>query len=199
MEKTLNKVSKFVPQQKRPRYDRDKSDLRSFLARGASAQRGGSKNTRQTNPPHSSYTKFKGTRYFKPSNPRNDHSRRAEVEVSQEQVEACSGSLGVNLCFIPHFSTLPLAGRVRVCVVNWLSISNDPWILEGLPSGTYLHSLSAKSTESQAAVRCRTESGERGGGETDHKTGDQSGPRDPAPVCEQMVPTSETNTAHNAQ
>ena len=80
VEKTLEKVStqtKFGPQQKRPRYDRDKSDLRSFLARGAWAQCGGPKNMRQTNP-HSSYTKFKSNRYFKPNPSRSDHIRTVE-------------------------------------------------------------------------------------------------------------------------
>ena len=40
VEKSLDKVSnptKFGPQQKRSRYDKDKSDLGSFLAKGASA------------------------------------------------------------------------------------------------------------------------------------------------------------------
>ena len=77
VEKTLDKVSnptKFGPQQKRPRYDKDKSDLRSFLAKGASAG-GGSKNMRQTNP-HTSYTKFRsGHRYFKPNQPRTVHAQ----------------------------------------------------------------------------------------------------------------------------
>ena len=50
VEKTLDKVAtKLGPQQKCPRYDTDKSDLRSFLAKGTSAG-GGSKNTRQINP-----------------------------------------------------------------------------------------------------------------------------------------------------
>ena len=48
--KTMEKVS--TPQRggytsKRPRYDNDKSDLRSFLARGASARYGGKRNQRQ--------------------------------------------------------------------------------------------------------------------------------------------------------
>ena len=82
VEKTLDKVSnqgKAGPFQKRPRYDQDKSDLRSFLAKGASAQRGGSKTGRQFNP-RSSYTKFRSNKYFKPTTPKNDTGRSVEFK-----------------------------------------------------------------------------------------------------------------------
>ena len=47
VEKTLSKVFKGTPQpSKRGRYESDKSDLRSFLARGASVQYGNAKNRR---------------------------------------------------------------------------------------------------------------------------------------------------------
>ena len=71
VEKTLDKVSNqgtAGPSQKRPKYDRDKSDLRSFLSRGASAQRGGSKTGRQNNP-RSSYTKFRSNKYLNQTPP----------------------------------------------------------------------------------------------------------------------------------
>ena len=82
VEKALDKVSgqpKPGPQPKRPRYDRDKSDLRSFLAKGASAQCGGSKTGCQNNP-HSSYTRFKSRKYFRSSLPRMDASRTVEAK-----------------------------------------------------------------------------------------------------------------------
>ena len=48
VEKTLAKVTKPPPQLgKRGRYEHDKSDLRSFLSKGASVQYGNTKNRRQ--------------------------------------------------------------------------------------------------------------------------------------------------------
>ena len=84
VEKALDKVTtKLGPQPKCPRYDRDKSDLRSFLARGASAG-GGSKNMRQTNP-QTSYTKFKsGNRYFRPNLSKNAYSRTVKEKDKQK-------------------------------------------------------------------------------------------------------------------
>ena len=81
VEKTLDKVAnqgKAGPQ-KRPRYDRDKSDLRSFLAKGASAQCGGSKTGRQNNL-HSSYTKFRSNKYFKPNPSKSNNGRSVEFK-----------------------------------------------------------------------------------------------------------------------
>ena len=81
VEKTLDKVSnqgKAGPSQKRPRYDKDKSDLRSFLAKGASAG-GGSKMSRQNNP-RSSYTRFKSNRYFRPNVSKAETTRSVEFK-----------------------------------------------------------------------------------------------------------------------
>ena len=64
-EKTLNKVSgqsnRSGPPQKRARYENDKSDLRSFLARGASAMYGGRRP--QCRQPYSSFTRFRNSKY----------------------------------------------------------------------------------------------------------------------------------------
>jgi len=64
-EKTLNKVSgqsnKSGPPHKRARYENDKSDLRSFLARGASATYGGRRPQRRQ--PYSSFTRFQNSKY----------------------------------------------------------------------------------------------------------------------------------------
>lgn len=81
VEKTLEKVSNEGkpgprPPQKRPRYDRDTSDLRSFLAKGASARCGGSKTGCQYNP-HSSYTKFRNKYFTSPS--KNSTVRSVEL------------------------------------------------------------------------------------------------------------------------
>ena len=85
VEKTLDKVSnqgKAGPSQKRPRYDKDKSDLRRFLAKGASAC-GGSKMGRQYNP-RSSYTRFKNNRYFRPNQPKSETARSVEFKEKQK-------------------------------------------------------------------------------------------------------------------
>lgn len=84
-ERTLDKVShqgKQSFQQKRPRYtyDKDRTDLRSFLSKGASVQWGNSKTGRHV-PPHSSYTRFKNNRYFhKPHFPRDETNRKVEAK-----------------------------------------------------------------------------------------------------------------------
>ena len=78
VENTLDKVSNqgmAGPYQKRARYDKDKSDLRSFLSRGASSQRGSSKTGRQNNL-RGSYTKFRSNKYFK-SNPSKNNTGRS--------------------------------------------------------------------------------------------------------------------------
>ena len=70
-EKTLNKVSVQGkgggPPPKKGRYDNDKSDLRSFLAKGASARYGGRRNQRQQ--PYSSYTRFQSPKYQQTTKP----------------------------------------------------------------------------------------------------------------------------------
>ena len=35
---------------------------------------------------------------------------------------------GTTLVSIPHLETLPEAGRLRLCLVNWKRITSDPWI-----------------------------------------------------------------------
>lgn len=49
--------------------------------------------------------------------------------MNQQAVTACSRSLGITLLYITGLETLPPAGRVRSCIVNWKQISDDPWIL----------------------------------------------------------------------
>ena len=103
--------------------------IRVFLAKCASARCGGSKMGRQVNL-HSTYTKFKSNRYFKPNTPRKPGRRhQGEVKVTQDRVSACSSSLGIELSFLSHLNTLSPAGRIQFCTSNWESISDDPWIL----------------------------------------------------------------------
>ena len=64
-EKTLAKVSAHDkssgPSHKKMRYENDRSDLRSFLSKGAPARYGSRKSQRQQ--PYSSYTRFQNSRY----------------------------------------------------------------------------------------------------------------------------------------
>ena len=62
-DKTLSKVSDKPggPSRKRSRYENDRSDLRSFLAKGTPARYGGRKPQRHQ--PYSSYTRFQSSKY----------------------------------------------------------------------------------------------------------------------------------------
>ncbi len=69
VDKTLAKVSgastgKNAAAAKRARYQNDKSDLRSFLGRGAPATYGGRKFQRQPQS-YSQYSKFRSNKYFR--------------------------------------------------------------------------------------------------------------------------------------
>ena len=86
-EKTLSKVSsqgnKGGPPSKKARYENDKSDLRSFLARGAPAMYGGRRLQRRQ--PYSSYTRFQSTRYNtgRPQKPQSHSTPSTKGKFSQ--------------------------------------------------------------------------------------------------------------------
>lgn len=86
-EKTLSKVAsqgnKGGPPSKKARYENDKSDLRSFLAKGAPAMYGGRRPQRRQ--PYSSYTRFQSTRYNtgRPPKPQSQSTPSTKGKFSQ--------------------------------------------------------------------------------------------------------------------
>ena len=82
VEKTLAKVSNQGKgdQPHNKKHDKDKDDLRSFLAKGASVSCGNTKNMRQSQP-HTSYTRFKSWRYFQS----NSNTRPSQGQASRNQ------------------------------------------------------------------------------------------------------------------
>lgn len=81
-EETLSKAvgqgSKGGHPNKKPRYDNDTSDLRSFLVKDASAQYGGKKTQRPQ--PYRSPSRFQGSKYFHRNKPRPSQERQISIQ-----------------------------------------------------------------------------------------------------------------------
>ena len=86
VDKTMEKVStpshKGGPPQKKARYENDKSDLRSFLSKGAPARYGGRKYQRQQ--PYYHQSKFQSKKYYqRPTRAVSDQSKAEKSKPSQ--------------------------------------------------------------------------------------------------------------------
>ena len=87
-EKILNKVSlqgrEGAPPPKKAHYDNDKNDLRSILAKGASARYGSRRNQRQQ--PYSSYTRFQSPKYQQAPKPYRPATSCPKQKVTSDQL-----------------------------------------------------------------------------------------------------------------
>ena len=90
VEKTLSKVTnqgrpQGPPPNKRGRYDNDRTDLRSFLVKGASV-RGGNAKSRQTTP-FTSFTRFKNHRKYNQNDTRSKFQPNSKKHSPKEKPE----------------------------------------------------------------------------------------------------------------
>ena len=161
VDKTMEKVAtpshKGGPSYKRARYENDKSDLRSFFI-----QMRPCKVRRQEIPaptvvlPSEQVPVQQEVLSEEQTHLRTDKTRQAQTIPVNSQCTHLS-TLGLTLTLPVHsIESLPPAGCLKHCHINWIKITSDNWVLQSI-RGYQLELMRAQSRQNlQGSSRCRT-------------------------------------------